>query len=690
MDNHPTDTRENVRILVADDDDALRRLMVNVLRNDGYSVRSASGGREAVEIVARGNIAVGLVDVKMPDVSGIEVLREAKRIDAEIEVILITGYADTDMAVEAVRCRAYDFIRKPFEDIRQISAVVRRALEKRSMARENARLTSEVQRQNHVLRENLIELTMLYELSNGIAHLLNYERLSEHLLERFLSLTSVEGCSSLLVRQTPPVLVVQSKREMSESALEAVKERALSVAREAAGVDLSAESTVVRYRRWQSEEGGDENIPAPQVSAERNEAVIVDDELVGILSMFLFGAQKFSPGDARLFSLLARQASQAMGGVRQALQAEKSRMSAMIESMAEGIVMLGSSGEIVVLNPAAKEMLGLNGNRQNLCQHLQELGLWHGSSGIVKDRRWEGRLLPDSEKIVQAEISDVKTSEGEWIGDVLVLRDVTKERESDRLKAEFVSTVSHELRTPLTGIKYVTSNLIKGVAGEISPKQKRYLEMAEESADRLRRLIEDLLCASKIEAGKLSLQKTETDLRRVAERVVATFEPVARGKSAVLEACFPSAEVGVNADEMRLEQILNNLVENAVKFTPAGGRITIEVADEGQVIEVSVTDTGRGIPEADRQKVFERFYQAGREEGAGAKGTGLGLAIVRQLVEMHDGRIWVESAEGEGSRFAFTLPKKATDEHSENLSPIHGCELAEESSADAKSSGCRR
>lgn len=693
--NRPTEVEDRVHVLVAEDDEALRRLMVSVLESESYSVCSASGGREAMEIICKGGIDVALLDVKMPDISGMEVLRVAKRTDPEMEVIVITGYADTDTAVEAVRYRAYDFIRKPFDDIRQLPTFVRRAAEKRKMARENARLTGEVQRRNRLLQEQLAELTLLYELSNGIAHVLDYERLSEHLLDTFLSLTKVEACSSLLVRQAKPILIVKAKRRMTPNALDNAKELALEAAREVAGCDLTAEATRLRYDGVHNTGEERDRNGVSRISGEKSEAVIVDGELVGILSMFLLEKEKFNPADVRLFSLLATQASQAVAGVRQALQTEKSRMSAMIESMAEGIVMLGNEGEVTVLNPAAKRMLGLSGNGRgsspNLGQRLQELGLWDSSGTSIKDKRWEGRLpSPDSQRIVQAQVSEVTTPEGEWIGDVLVLRDVTKEKESERLKAEFVSTVSHELRTPLTGIKYIISNLIKGIADEISPKQRLYLEMAEESTERLRRLIDDLLCLSRIETEKLSLQRSVTNVRHVAERVLTTFMPAARAHSVALEACFPSAEVRIDADAMRLEQVLNNLVENAIKFTPAEGRVAIEVNDRGQEIEVAVSDTGRGVPAEDREKVFERFHQMGREEGARAKGTGLGLTIAKELVEMHGGQIWVETAEGEGSRFLFTLPKEPVEDRRKEKIPLKGCEQAEEKGAKAKDSGRRR
>ncbi len=153
---------------------------------------------------------------------------------------------------------------------------------------------------------------------------------------------------------------------------------------------------------------------------------------------------------------------------------------------------------------------------------------------------------------------------------------------------------------------------------------------------------------------------------------------------------MPTFEVRADVDAMRLEQVVNNLVENAIKFTPEGGRVVVEIADGGEEIEVGVSDTGRGIPEGEREKVFQRFNQVEREEGAGAKGTGLGLTIAKQLVEMHGGRIWVESEEGRGSRFALTLPKGAAGDGTKEGSYPKTDEQAEGKSAEAKGIGCGR
>ncbi len=244
----------------------------------------------------------------------------------------------------------------------------------------------------------------------------------------------------------------------------------------------------------------------------------------------------------------------------------------------------------------------------------------------------------------------------------------------DRLKSDFVSNVSHELRTPLTAIRMSVDNLLEGVAGEISPPLHRYLTKVRNNTDRLGRLIADLLDLSRIEAGRVELRPAPVSVGELMQEVVESLRPVAGGKGvelAVLTAAMPAIAV---ADRDKLQQVLINLTENAVKFTPAGGRVTL-TAHQGsgagdqsaaggpsplpRFVEVIVEDTGEGIPPKELEAIFEKFHQSRRPGQQKAQGTGLGLSIAKSLIELHGGRIWAESQVGRGSRFVFTLPAAA-------------------------------
>lgn len=228
--------------------------------------------------------------------------------------------------------------------------------------------------------------------------------------------------------------------------------------------------------------------------------------------------------------------------------------------------------------------------------------------------------------------------------------------ELDRLKATFVSSVSHELRTPITSIKGYVENMLEGLAGKVTDKQANYLHRVQHNADRLTRLINDLLDLSRIEAGRVELQKIPISIDQLVQDVVEGFLPLAQEKSISLASLRSGLLPLVQADREKVRQILNNLIQNAIKFSSERGQIQIQslTLPEG-FVQVCVSDTGCGIPSYELDKVFERFYRGGAATGE-AQGAGLGLAIAKSLVELHGGKIWATSAPGKGSRFFFTLP----------------------------------
>ena len=228
----------------------------------------------------------------------------------------------------------------------------------------------------------------------------------------------------------------------------------------------------------------------------------------------------------------------------------------------------------------------------------------------------------------------------------------------DRLKSEFVSNASHELRTPLTAIRMSVDNLLDGVVGEAGPKLQRYLTTVRNNTDRLARLVTDLLDLSRIEAGRVELRRTPVPVQPIIQEVAENLLPMAAGKGLSLMAVpADAAPLLAFADRDKLQQILINLIENATKFTPTGGCITVSARDAGkQFVEIAVEDTGEGIPADELEAVFDKFHQVRRAGQGKPQGTGLGLTIAKSLIELHGGRIWVESEVGRGTRFVLTLP----------------------------------
>lgn len=234
-------------------------------------------------------------------------------------------------------------------------------------------------------------------------------------------------------------------------------------------------------------------------------------------------------------------------------------------------------------------------------------------------------------------------------------------RELDNLKTEFLNAVSHELRTPLATIREVIAQTLEGLLGETSPRQKEFLAICLENVNRLRRMIDDLLDVSKLESGKYKMTREEVDIVEIARGVVTAFYPKSRSANLELRENFLKEKAIAYADRDSIIQVFTNLIGNAFKFTDKGF-IEVSVKDDARQVECSVSDTGRGIAEEDLSKVFGKFQQFGSKNSRGEKGTGLGLSISKNIIELHHGKIWVESALSKGTRFTFTIPKSETKE----------------------------
>jgi signal transduction histidine kinase/CHASE3 domain sensor protein len=242
------------------------------------------------------------------------------------------------------------------------------------------------------------------------------------------------------------------------------------------------------------------------------------------------------------------------------------------------------------------------------------------------------------------------------IGRIWTLREVTQERELDRLKDEFVATVSHELRTPLTSLMGFLEMLREGEAGELTPEQERFLAIVHRSSERLQRLVGDLLFVARLDAGGLQLQlEDDVALDDLVAEAVESASADARSHDVAIQ-LERDGKISVRGDRERLGQLVANLLSNAVKFTPAGGSVTARVFKEDGLGVIEVEDTGIGIPEAEHDRLFQRFFRSSTATDQAIPGTGLGLAITRAIAEAHDGRITFRSEPGEGTCFRIELP----------------------------------
>jgi PAS domain S-box-containing protein len=360
----------------------------------------------------------------------------------------------------------------------------------------------------------------------------------------------------------------------------------------------------------------------------------------------------------------------------QQIEASKSR--AILEAIGDGVIVTDDKQRIVLFNAAASKIFGveqeyiLNQATVNFigifgtagAQMADAVNYW-STKGQEKipESALSDRLILDDSRVISFNSAPVLIGD-EFLGTVSIFRDITQEVELDRLKSEFVATVSHELRTPMTSINGYVEILLSESAGPLNQGQKRFLQVVEENTSRLGTLVNDLLDISTIEAGRAELFIEAFAIQDLLEDARNYIEQCSQEDEKVIQVTVSTDPdlAPVIADKDRIRQVLLNLVDNSFNYTSEGGEIRLSAFKVEDELEISVADTGIGIPPEDLELVFERFYRGEQALDMGVHGTGLGLSIVSNYVEMHGGKLWAESEgiPGEGSRFVFTLPITST------------------------------
>jgi two-component system phosphate regulon sensor histidine kinase PhoR len=395
---------------------------------------------------------------------------------------------------------------------------------------------------------------------------------------------------------------------------------------------------------------------------------VIDKSTIGVLHAFnKRHGEDFNEEDVRLLERMARNVGSIIANLQMYREVveEKEELAQTFESLTSGLVLISPEERILQINATARavfsapqDALGKDVstviNDEKVVKAIQN-ALSSGDSGKVETHV----ILGNSERIYEIQFATVSGQDGKGIGVVAILSDVTEVRNIDRMKSSFVAMASHELRTPLTAIKGFSSTLLEGLDVDMYSKedQREFLGIVVGECDRLRRLIDDLLNTSRIEAGEsLKPNYTHVDIRTLLDKVQKVQQQATTKHTVKLEVAneLPASIVG---DEDKLDQILTNLLNNAIKYAPNGGDVTIHAKREGNELVIGVKDQGLGIPKDHLGKVFEKFHRVNNEDNRKIYGTGLGLFLVKHLVEgVHMGKIWCESEVGVGSDFIFRIP----------------------------------
>ena len=437
--------------------------------------------------------------------------------------------------------------------------------------------------------------------------------------------------------------------------------------------------------------------------------IIIGDQLLGVLLLYYPEVGKFSEEQLDLIQAAANQMAVAIKNAElyhltrdqkeelRALlnnqRAETSRSRSILEAIADGVLVTDQHGEITLFNQSAERILELK-RAEVIGRSIEHFsGLFSGVALAWMDTINTWMQGPQSFNPMNTFSEQVSLANGnvlsvnlapvmnnnEFYGTVSVFRDITHLIEVDRLKSEFVATVSHALRTPMTSIKGYVDIMLMGVAGDLNEQQMRFLSVVQQNTERLTILVNDLLDLSRIEAGQVNLTFEPLDLRELFDEVMEEINrlTVVENKTMQFNIELPLDLPRIKGDPERIRQILINLLGNAFHYTPSNGMVNVKAHRLGEEIQVDIKDDGVGIPPKEQERIFDRFYRGENHMVIATAGTGLGLSIVAKLINMHHGRIWVQSSgiEGEGSTFSFTLPVydfsrqaiRMSKDHAENI-----------------------
>jgi two-component system, OmpR family, phosphate regulon sensor histidine kinase PhoR len=347
-----------------------------------------------------------------------------------------------------------------------------------------------------------------------------------------------------------------------------------------------------------------------------------------------------------------------LGRTIHTLTDERNRSAAILASMVEGVAVVAGDERILYCNHAFEQILELpEGSSQGkkLVEALRQAELVAAvRQALPGAKQITGELEVGTVRRRSFSVTAAPVRAAGANSAVLVLHDITELRRLERVRRDFVANVSHEFKTPLTAIQGFAETLLGGALDD-KPNRKRFVEIIREHAWRLARLTDDLLKLSRIEAGRLELELRPVRVQALVNGCLETARFKAETKGLRINVELPEGLPPVRADGAQLGEVLQNLLDNALQYTPRGGQIDVSARANGSSVTFTVADTGIGIPESDLERIFERFYRVDAARSREAGGTGLGLAIARHIVDAHGGRIWVESAVGQGSRFHFSV-----------------------------------
>ena len=627
-------------MLVVDDAAENRDFVVNyILKPNGYEPLTACNGEEGLLIALRELPDLILLDMQMPKMDGLQVLEALHKEGCDLAIILMTFHGSEELAVQVFRMGVKDYVIKPFK-VHELLDAMERALTEVRLRQERDTLTCR-------LEQSLSELNTLFSIGKSITALLDLEQLLNRLVEAAVYISGAEEGFLLLVDEETDELYVRAAQGIEEKTARTLR---LQVQDSVAGqVVCTGEPMIIGGQRLKIQ-------TAYLVKSLINVPIKVQERVIGVLGVNnRLSDEPFGRHKLDMLSALADYAAIAIENARLfgAVKEERHKLETVLANTEDAVILVEESdAELVTLaNQTARQAFEMGDDvtgrpLAEVAGNEVLIDLFHQARAGMEVARAEIFLLDG--RTLNAHVTPIS-----GVGRVAVMQDITHLKELDRMKSEFVSTVSHDLRSPLTSIKGFAD--LMPVAGTLNEQQLDFLAKIQRGVETITELISDLLDLGRIEAG-VNLEMDLCDVGAIVEKVAQGQLSHATLKKQSLYWEIAPDLPPVLGNPLRLGQAVSNLVNNAVKYTPEGGQISISVAPaDGQVV-VAIKDSGIGIPPAKLPYVFDKFYRVQTQETENIVGSGLGLSIVKSIVEKHGGRIWARSQVGMGSVFTFVLP----------------------------------
>ncbi|MBI4363268.1 MAG: GAF domain-containing protein [Candidatus Doudnabacteria bacterium] len=550
---------------------------------------------------------------------------------------------------------------------------------------ENRRISYRLHIKEAEMVRRMYEVSILKELGERIGYSLNVQKIADIITGSLRQLLSYSTVSYLLLSDEGRVIFHSVLEEsVNHRFVEEVKHRLVKALSAMINKEIKAELIDESISGTITDESN-----RGEIRSFFNIPVVINSQPVGILNVASTKDGLYKEEEMSILYTIMNQASSAVSKLENILNQEKGKLNSMVASMADGVFMVDTRNRLLVINPAAIEMLGISKPQPTIFDVLDALASKFDlrtkiEESIKNDRLTVEEQLPLNQRVLRVLISPVKDAENKALGAVVLFHDITKEKAIEKMREDFTSMMVHELRSPLTGIRSIANLLREEKIKNERQKYQEFIDLIVTNSASMLDLVNDLLDVAKLEAGKFQVMKKTTDLANVIKVRVQSFQSLAAENHLALESKVEEGLPTLDLDENKIGQVLNNLLSNALKFTQKG-KITVSafVLKSGQDLAdrvlslgliwpgikndirlnddnvvVAVTDTGIGIPESQIGKLFNKFTQLEQSAVSEKKGTGLGLVISKGIVEAHGGKINVVSDEGKGTTFYFTLPLK--------------------------------